>query len=496
MTLRAGDTVQDFVVEELIGSGGMGAVYRARDTKLDRTVALKILTLDPVEEDDGTRARFEREAGAIGDVSHPAVARVFSADVHCEKPWIAMQFIDGVPLDVRLAADGRLPPAEVLALLRPIAEALDELHSGHGPQNRSGPTIHRDIKPANIVLPRSPSHGPPAILVDFGIARRSDGSDQLTATNVVTGTPGYVAPEGCGPDGDQRGTAADQYSLAVVAYEALTGERPFPPGCLSPNVHGRMHAELMGTQGRGLDLPAPTFRALMRALDTAPEKRFSNCVEFMERMQEGYPSRSDAGELWTSDYPEYRPHEPQKSSRRTPKRTLWVIGVLAAVVGLAAVGVRMLPDDVGVTMFRAVTDRDLPPILHSNFPGLVPESTSEDGYEDTICEEEQAGFGVTAAVVCGKVDLSYAVAHYTSADQREERLSADPQFGRFTESVQDGQCEVTATYLQDPGEGAPFVLAIEPLGASGYPLIVAGLEVDSIDGVHEWISRAPLCSER
>lgn len=493
MTLRAGDTVQDFVIEALIGSGGMGAVYRAQDTKLGRTVALKILTLDSAEEEDGARARFEREARAIGDVTHPALAQVFNADVRGETPWIAMQYIDGVPLDERFASDGSLPPDEVLGILRPIAEALDELHSGHGPGNRSGPTVHRDIKPANIVLPHHPAHGPPAILVDFGIARRSDGSDQLTATNIVSGTPGYVAPEGCGGDGDKRGTRADQYSLAVVAYEALTGERPFPTACLTPAVHSRMHTELMGTQGRGLDLPVPTFRALMRALDTAPEKRFPTCSEFMDRLQEGYPSREDADDRWVSDYPEYRPLEPQEPAKRSPKRALWAIGVLVAVVALAAVGLRMLPDDVGVTVFRNVTAQDLPPRLHSSFPQLVPESTRDNGYDGTICEEEEGAFGVNAAVSCGKADLQYAVALYSSADQRNERLPQDPQFGRFTQTAQDGRCEVTVTHMQDPGRGAPYVVAIEPPSVGGFALIVAGIEVESIDGLHEWVSRAPLC---
>ncbi|MCW8140866.1 MAG: serine/threonine protein kinase, partial [Planctomycetota bacterium] len=201
-----------YSIEQKLGQGGMGAVYRARDN-LGRVVALKVLPPHFAAQPEWVE-RFRREASRAALLDHPNIVAVHEADAVDGHHYIAMQFMEGGSLEGLLQRRGALPPAEAARLVRDVARGLARAH-GQG-------VIHRDIKPANILL------GPAgeARLGDFGLVKSVEGGDQpLTQTGVVLGTPHYMAPEQCEglPVIDGR---ADLYALGLVLYQALSNVLP------------------------------------------------------------------------------------------------------------------------------------------------------------------------------------------------------------------------------------------------------------------------------
>jgi serine/threonine-protein kinase len=199
-----------YVDLEILGQGGMGAVYRARDPALDRTVAIKVV-LDATPE---FLQRFEREARAIARLSHPNVVQVY--DVGQDEsgwPYFVMELVPGRSLDAILKERGRLPPAEVADLIRQAAEGLEAAHQAG--------IVHRDVKPHNLLL----DNGGRLRVLDFGVARDSRSQEELTSTNATLGTLHYMAPEVL--SGEVADARSDVYSLGLVAFHLLTGRPPF-----------------------------------------------------------------------------------------------------------------------------------------------------------------------------------------------------------------------------------------------------------------------------
>lgn len=199
-----------YVDLEILGQGGMGAVYRARDPALDRTVAIKVV-LDATPE---FLQRFEREARAIARLSHPNVVQVY--DVGQDEsgwPYFVMELVPGRSLDAILKERNRLPPAEVADLIRQAAEGLEAAHQAG--------IVHRDVKPHNLLL----ENGGRLRVVDFGVARDARSQEELTSTNATLGTLHYMAPEVL--SGEVADARSDVYSLGLVAFHLLTGRPPF-----------------------------------------------------------------------------------------------------------------------------------------------------------------------------------------------------------------------------------------------------------------------------
>src|SRR5215475_12077797 len=199
-----------YVDLQLLGQGGMGAVYRGRDPELDRPVAIKVMlqaTPDFVQ-------RFRREAQSIARLAHANIVQVYDFGVDGEgNPYFVMELIDGTPLDEIVRTRGKLPALDVVKLAKQAAAGLAAAH-------RAG-IVHRDVKPSNLIVDGR-GH---LKLVDFGIARVSDANLQLTAASALMGTPGYMAPEQAqGKPVDHR---ADVYALGLTMYELLTGAPPF-----------------------------------------------------------------------------------------------------------------------------------------------------------------------------------------------------------------------------------------------------------------------------
>ena len=200
---------------DVVGAGGMGAVYRATDTRLGRTVAVKALRGGALA-DDVARARMRSEARLASTVHHPGVAQVYDYDdcstTHGGMAFIVMEYVEGRSLAQVLREDDRLPVDQVVSVVHQVAEALTAAHAAG--------VVHRDLKPANIMLTTTGR----AVLVDFGIAS-SAASEPLTETGALIGTADYLSPEQAA--GRPATPRSDLYSLGVVAYQCLTGTSPF-----------------------------------------------------------------------------------------------------------------------------------------------------------------------------------------------------------------------------------------------------------------------------
>ena len=217
---------------EVVGRGGMGVVFRARQRGVNREVAVKLLHRGAADTEDA--ARFRREGEALGKLRHPHVVQVFDVGVADGRPFLVMEYVPGGPLSK--FADGKpLPAQTATALVEPVARAVQHAHDNG--------VLHRDLKPGNILLSggevvgswggvettvtTTPPHHPTTPKVaDFGLARNIDPGESLTLTGVILGTPSYMAPEQVG--GEERLTpACDVYGLGAVLYELLTGRPPF-----------------------------------------------------------------------------------------------------------------------------------------------------------------------------------------------------------------------------------------------------------------------------
>jgi serine/threonine protein kinase len=247
--------IPGYEVLELIGQGGMGAVYRARQIKLEREVALKLLA-PAYTRDPSFRERFAREAQALARLTHPSIVTVHD---YGEVEWgsdtrlcyLVMELVEGANLRDVLR-EGRLSPTQALALVPPICEALQYAHDRG--------IVHRDIKPENILLD---AHGAPKV-ADFGLAKLVQGADPgLTASGAVLGTPKYMAPEQI-EHPERVDHRADIYALGVVLYEMLTGELPL----------GRF--ELPSQKVR---VDVRLDEVVLKALQKAPERRYQQASE-------------------------------------------------------------------------------------------------------------------------------------------------------------------------------------------------------------------------
>ena len=259
-----GSDLGDFVLESVVGRGGMGVVYRARQKQPDRIVALKVISVE-LAEDEQFRSRFQREAAIAAQIEHPNVIPVHAVGEVNGTLFIAMRFVEGLDLRALLAQEGHLEPGRAAAIVDQVAQALDAAHARG--------LVHRDVKPANILV--AAAGGREHIyLCDFGVSRRIAGSQGLTGTGAFIGTIDYVAPEQV--RGERVDARSDVYSLGCVLFQSLTGTVPF----LVDNDLAKLYAH--GSQPapsvleRKPDLH-PAFEAVLsRALAKSPEERYQS----------------------------------------------------------------------------------------------------------------------------------------------------------------------------------------------------------------------------
>jgi tRNA A-37 threonylcarbamoyl transferase component Bud32 len=271
---RPSQRIGRYLVTGELGRGAMGVVYEAIDPLIGRKVAVKVIHLQAFA--DAGEARFLRdrlfrEARSAGALSHPGIVIVFDVGQEGELAFIAMERVEGVSLYQVLASRRKIPRAEAFEILRQSASALDYAH-------RNG-VVHRDIKPANIMLDK----GVTVKVADFGIAKITS-TEHHTVTGMVMGTPSYMSPEQIEAlPADGR---SDQFSLAVVAYELLTGRRPFHSDSLATLAHMIVFAERPSARTLNPSLPADVDMVFGRGLARLPTDRYPTCSDFVWALEE------------------------------------------------------------------------------------------------------------------------------------------------------------------------------------------------------------------
>jgi eukaryotic-like serine/threonine-protein kinase len=254
-----------------IGRGGMGEIFRATDSALGRPVAIKVLDAR-FAQDERVRARFKREALAVARLSgNPHIVTIYDVGEWRGRPFIVMEYLAGGSVEERLERDGPPPLGEALDWLEQAARALDAAH-------REG-IVHRDVKPANLLLDRHDR----VHVADFGIASAA-GLASLTQTGTVLGTAAYLAPEQA--MGERTTPASDVYALGVVAFELLTGRRPFEGGSAAAEAAAHVTSEIPSVCGSNPELPCELDPVFERVLAKDPSARFASCAELVASLRD------------------------------------------------------------------------------------------------------------------------------------------------------------------------------------------------------------------
>lgn len=291
----------------------MGDIYRATDSVLGRTVAIKVLA-ERYAQDDAVRERFTREALAAARLSGaPNTVTLFDVGEHGERPYIVMEHLSGGSLDDVLRETGPQAPERAFTWLEQAARALDVAHAKG--------VVHRDVKPGNLMLDAEGN----VHVADFGIAS-AVGMDSLTMTGTVLGTAGYFSPEQA--EGQRATAASDRYALAVVAFELLTGERPFSADSPTAEAAAHVNAPVPSISTRRSELPRTLDPVFERALAKDPHQRFETCADFVAALRAAFADA--AGE--TRTLVAARPPRAQRSSAWPLLAALIVAGAVAGAL--------------------------------------------------------------------------------------------------------------------------------------------------------------------
>ena len=267
-----GKLVGRYQILELLGKGGMAMVYKARDTRLEREVALKIIRLEafPPEQLQDVFKRFEREAKASAGLSHPNIVKVLDYGEYEGSPFLVLEYLPGGTLKRRIGEP--MSWQEAMRLVLPVARGLEYAHQRG--------IVHRDIKPANILLTEN---GEP-MLSDFGIVKLFQGGETtaLTASGAAVGTPEYMAPEQWT---GETCPESDMYSLGVVLYEIITGQRPYDADTPGGLFLKQVTEPLPFPREIVPDLPEPVEQFLLKTLDKEPSKRHDDFWAFIREIE-------------------------------------------------------------------------------------------------------------------------------------------------------------------------------------------------------------------
>ena len=269
------DRIGRYKIVRELGRGAMGVVYHAIDPNIGRPVAIKTIQLGgerKPEEQERLRERLFREARSAGILSHPGIVTIYDVEQQGELAYIAMEYVDGPTLDQLLSRAAAIGAGAMFSILAQTAVALDYAH-------QKG-IVHRDIKPANIMIAARIGT---AKITDFGIAKIT-ASEQFTMTGSIVGTPHYMSPEQV--QGQPVDGRSDQFSLAVIAYEMLTGEKPYTGEHLTTVVYKIVAEEPAAAASHQLHFEAGRSTAILaKGLAKKPDARYRTCQEFTEALE-------------------------------------------------------------------------------------------------------------------------------------------------------------------------------------------------------------------
>ena len=326
MSLAAGERLGHYEIRALLGSGGMGDVYRARDLTLQRDVALKLLPADLAHDPDRLR-RFEQEARAASALNHPAIVAVYELGHAGDRPFISMELVEGQTLRALLAGP-RLTPRRALHIAAQVADALAKAHAAG--------IVHRDLKPENLMV----SADGYAKILDFGLAKLVDPGEghsrlptslnQGTQPGIVMGTVGYMSPEqASGRPVDSR---SDQFSLGVVLYELFTGRRAFARPTAPETLSAILNDDPPPFDAAGPATPAPVRWIVERCLAKAPDERYGSTRDLARDLADARDRLTELTAAGAMGSP----------ARRWPRREA-IAWALAALLGAIAFGLFMRP---------------------------------------------------------------------------------------------------------------------------------------------------------
>jgi serine/threonine-protein kinase len=272
-----GSQVAGYLLTEQIGQGGMAVVFRAHDERLDRTVALKILS-PALADDEAFRLRFIRESKAAAAVDHPHIIPVFEAGEGGGALFIAMRHVSGGDAHSLISQNGPLAPVRAAEIVSQVASALDAAHAKG--------LVHRDVKPANMLLDASTGKNRPdhVYLSDFGLTKVSMQASALTGTGMVLGTLDYISPEQI--TGRPVNGRTDQYALACAAFELLTGAVPFARDEAMSVMYAQLSEPPPSVTSRRRDLPLAANQVFTRALSKDSANRYESCGGFADALRE------------------------------------------------------------------------------------------------------------------------------------------------------------------------------------------------------------------
>jgi eukaryotic-like serine/threonine-protein kinase len=317
------------IIEE-IGRGGMGAVYKAYDPFLDRTVAIKVLAPHLVWEKEFIE-RFAREARAAARLQHSHIIPIHDVGQEGNNYYFVMAYLPGQSLKQRIAQKGQLDPDETLPILLQLASALDYAHGKE--------LVHRDVKPGNVMFNELDE----AVLTDFGIVKAVQ-EIKLTATGAALGTAEYMAPEQV--EGKPVDARADQYALGIIAFEMLTGRVPFEGETATAVLHKQVYEPPPSILAFCPDLTRTVEDVVNRALNKSPDKRYASCGEFVKALEAALaqavarplkPSVEPERTLTPAPSPiEPPPTQVSLAKARKPSQGLLLIGAGIGVLAIAA----------------------------------------------------------------------------------------------------------------------------------------------------------------